>query len=60
MARTRGRAGVVAGVVIASLLPLRGTAAAVDGDPAQVGRFAPAFEEAGERCRTDVDGRVLC
>ncbi len=59
MLGTRGRV-VIAGVVIATLAPISGSAGAVDGDPAQVGQFTVPFEEAGGKCIIDADGRELC
>ena len=60
---TRARAILAAGVVIATLAPINGAAraaTAADGDPAQVGRFSAAFEEAAAKCVLDADGRELC
>ncbi|HJR25740.1 MAG TPA: galactose oxidase early set domain-containing protein [Acidimicrobiales bacterium] len=56
----RTRALAVAGAVITASVPISGSAGAADGDPAQIGRFTPAFEEAGGTCVVDADGRELC
>jgi hypothetical protein len=58
MTASRRRALLLVSVVVATLAPLRADAA--EGDPAQVGQFTAPFEEVGEQCRIDADGRELC
>jgi len=60
MFRTRTRAVVIAGIVVATLAPISG-AQAQAVDPALMGSFTAPFEEAGDvTCVIDVDGRELC
>ena len=56
----RTRIVLVAGALVTASAPISGTAGAADGDPAQVGQFSAAFEEAAEKCVIDADGRELC
>jgi hypothetical protein len=57
MLRTRIRTTAVLAAV-AALAPI--TAAGAASDPAQLGAFGAPFEEAGEQCVIDADGRELC
>ncbi|MGH9085993.1 MAG: galactose oxidase-like domain-containing protein, partial [Acidimicrobiales bacterium] len=59
MLRTRTRTAVVV-AALAALAPVTAGAAAAPPDPAQVGAFTAPFEEAGEQCVIDADGRELC
>lgn len=60
MRRTTAQACGVLTAIVATLAPLGTSAGAADGDPRQVGAFSAPFEESGERCVVDFDGRKLC
>jgi hypothetical protein len=56
----RRAARIVAAAAAFPMVVVAAPADAQAGDPAAVGRWSPAFQEAVERCVTDADGRELC
>lgn len=60
MLRKHTRAIIAAVAVLAPATAIGGNAEAAPPDPAVYGRFSRPFEEVGEKCVIDFDGRELC